>query len=469
VADGEHWLGAGDTRDAQVIDPTMNVLQARSVVTDDVIATVVQWNDHPEVTLGWESPEDRSADCVALGEPGCSTEDRYFSADYPGHLRRTIEAEVGGEVVYLVGALGGLVAPLRVPLWEVDGPHGVGLGNQYDPPPGAVPAGGSGFATFTEANFRRAAVIGEQVARAALRFLDAGEEVDGPAAVAYDSVEVYSRLSNIGFRLLLGTDSLDGFSGLGHTPAMLFTCPPLGPKTAATCTPDGYATELDPILAALNGGIGDIRVGDHGRTEVAYLRIGPVGMVFMPGEAVGELANGLPAGFDEDSSPWFEADLDLHADGTDYDLPGYVRAQMDDEYRWTVGMGNDEVGYIVPISDWRVLCPLDDVLGAGTCAGLHDAGVLDHPDSASGEQCKTVTDDPARLEDYGDGGDALALVCRYGQAAGEATSHYEETMSAGWDTAADMLAAVRQLTGGTSTERINPDFEGYWPGLPPPA
>jgi hypothetical protein len=138
---------------------------------------------------------------------------------------------------------------------------------------------------------------------------------------------------------------------------------------------------------------------------------------------------------------------------------------MPDRYRWTIGMGNDEIGYIVPISDWRIACPLD----AETCADLHESGVLAYPDSASGEQCKAVTEDPSLLEAYGAfEGAVLAGTCRYGQAVGEATSHYEETMAAGWDTAADMLAAVRELTGGTSTERINPAFEGYWRDLPPP-
>lgn len=458
---GEHWFGMGDTRDAQVIDPTMNVLQA-TALDGDVIATVVQWNNHPEVTLGWESPEDRSADCLAAGEPAdCSTEDRYFTADYPGHLRRTITEQVGGEVVYLVGALGGLVAPLRVPLWEVDGPDGVGLGNQYDPPPGAVPAGGSDFATFTEANFRRAAVIGEQAALAALRFLEVGEEIDGPAEVDYRSLDVYTRLSNIGFRVLL-VPTGDGHTALGHTPARLFTCPALGPKDASTCVDDGLATESDALA-------GDIRVGDHGRTEVAYLTLGPIGMVFMPGEAVSELAHGLPAGFDADPGAWFEASLDLHANGPAYDLPGYVRAQMDHDYEWTVGMGNDEIGYIVPLSDWRIACPveLDAVAGPGTCAGLAARGVLDHLDSASGAQCKAVVEGTSAPADPVDAF-LLGAVCRYGQALGEATSHYEETMAAGWDAAADMMAAVRALTGGTSTERINPDFPGYWRGLPPP-
>jgi hypothetical protein len=454
VAEGEHWFGMGDTRDAQIIDPTMNVLQA-TATNGEVIATAIQWNNHPEVTLGWTPPQDRSADCERLGEgPDCTLRNRYFTADYVGHLADTIEREVGGTTVYFVGALGALIAPLRVPMWEVDQ---VGLGDQYTPPAGAVPAGGEQFATFTEGNFRRAAVLGEQAALAALRFLEDGEDLTGTVPVAYESVPMYTRLSNIGFRHLLVLDD-EGRPNLGYTPGMLYTCPATGSKTADTCQPDDFAAQMDPL-------VGPIRVGDHMRTEVAYLRIGPVGMIFMPGEVASELVIGLPAQFDIDPQRWFEGPLHLHAAGEEYELPGYVRAMMPDRYKWTIGMGNDEVGYIVPLSDYRIAC----VAGAATCRNLHDAGFIDHPDGVSGEQCKAVTEDPSLLSGYpAPVAEAIAASCRYGQAFGRAESHYEETMSAGWDLADDMLDAIAELTDIAPTGRINPEFAGHWRGFPPP-
>ena len=70
VAAGEHWFGAKDGTDPQVYDPRLNVLQA----TDEkggVIATLVQWNNHPEMTLGWSPPLDAiDDDCVTLGLVG---------------------------------------------------------------------------------------------------------------------------------------------------------------------------------------------------------------------------------------------------------------------------------------------------------------------------------------------------------------------------------------------------------------
>lgn len=455
VADGEMWWGMRDSRDPVVLDPTMNVLQA-TATDGETIATLVQWNNHPEVTLGWTPTADTSDDCAALGEPAPCTRNRYFTADFTGWMSRTIEAEVGGVAPVFVGALGGLVTPLRATLWEVD--DEVGLGNQFDPPPGAQPVGGA--SDFTEANFRRAYVLGREAARYALSLLDDGETL-AAAPIDYRSVDVYTRLTNIGFRFLLSVDEETGRTALGHTPAELFSCPAGGPKTDDSCELDGFASEFDANVG------GPVRVGDHFRTEVAYLTLGPIGMLFMPGEVVGELVVGLPAGFDDDPERWFAGDTALHASGEDYDTGGYVRALMPERYRWTIGLGNDELGYVMPLSDWRILC----VAGAANCAALHQAGVIAHPDSLSGAQCKRLADDPATITEYPEfAREAVIGSCTYGQAFGQANSHYEETNSAGWDLAEDLLDATSQLTGVERTgERIDPDFPGYWAGFPPPS
>jgi hypothetical protein len=46
--------------------------------------------------------------------------------------------------------------------------------------------------------------------------------------------------------------------------------------------------------------------------------------------------------------------------------------------------------------------------------------------------------------------------------------HYEETNSAGWDIANDMLDAIGQLTGSADPTEVNPDFPGWYEkNLPP--
>jgi len=459
VASGQHWFGMDDG-DPQIMDPTMNVLQAVRADGRGVVATVVQWNNHPETTLNWAPTSDLSADCAVLGWTGdqCNAEGRYFTADYPGILSRRIHDKVGGEALYFVGALGHLVGPGGANIWEVDKAHP--LGDQFHPPAGAAVPGGDGF-TYTSRNFRRTVVLGEQTAAAALRILGHAEWIRRPS-IDFRRQTFYSRLSNIGFRVLLVPDPATGFTRLGHAVPTAYTCPAIGPKTDATCTDVGVATEEDPF-------VGTIRKGDHLRSEVGYLHIGPVGMMFLPGESAGELVQGLPADFRTDPGRWYEGPLGDEAFGADYVTPGYVHKRMHDRYEWTIGLGNDELGYIFPISNWRVKCVADEVAGPGTCQALHDAGVIEFPDAVAGTTCKAITEDPSRLDAYPpDAALAVSASCRYGQALGEAKAHYEETNSAGWDLAADMLAAVAALTGDAHPEQVNPDFPGYWKNYPPP-
>jgi hypothetical protein len=459
VGAGEHFFSLDDGTDPQVIDPSMNVLQA--VATNGrTIGTVVQWNNHPETTLGWSPPADISAECDQLGWTGdeCTAEGRYFTSDYAGVLSRTIEAEVGGEALYFVGALGHIVGPGGANVWEVDDDHPVG--NGFTVPDGAAVPGGDEF-TYTDDNFRRQVVIGEQAAYKALDIIDGGEWLRH-RAITWKEQTFYSRLSNIGFRLLLVVDPTTGRPSLGHNSPPAYTCPPTGPKTDETCVAVGDATEADPFL-------GEIRAGDHLKSAVGYLRIGDVGMMFLPGEVAGELVIGFPAEFREDPDRWYEEEPDRHTRGDAYTTPGYVVNRMSDRYRFTIGLGNDELGYIFPISNWRVSCVADLIAGPGTCQALYEAGVIEFPDAVAGETCKAITEDPGLLDQYPpDAAEAVAGSCRYGQALGEASGHYEETNSAGWDLAADMLDAVGVVTDNTDPEQVNPGFPGYWSGNLPP-
>ena len=452
VAEGEHFFGLGDGRDPQVIDPTLGVLQA-TATNGDTIATLVFWANHPEVTLGWEPTADISEACAVLGWTGsqCSSEGRYFTADYPGWASRIIEDEVGGEALFFNGAIGDLVTPLRAAVWEVtaDAPLGLGL----EPPAGAEAAGGG--ANYDNRNFRRTYLVGEQLALAVLDLLDKAKPVRDPS-VAYEVEEFYTRMSNIGFRLLL-VRGADGYTQLGHTPPMLYNCPATGPKNDATCVPDEFATVGDPF-----GLIGQIRRGDHAKTRAAYLRIGPVGIMWLPSEVGPESTIGMPAGYVDDPGVWHREDIDLHASGEDYVTSGYVKNRMDDEYRWVVGLGNDELGYAVPLSDYRIACVADALAGPGTCAQLHAVGAIDFADAVSGQQCKTITEDPSALAALGPAALPVQASCIYGQALGEAEDHYEETNSAGWDLEADILGAVGRLTGNDDPTVVNPDFDGLW-------
>jgi hypothetical protein len=217
---------------------------------------------------------------------------------------------------------------------------------------------------------------------------------------------------------------------------------------------------------------GAIRVGDHLRSAVEYVRIGPVGMMFMPGEVPGQLTYGLPKSFRSTPAQWYEEPDGPQAFGNAYQTPGYIVRRMSDTYKWTVGLGSDEIGYFVPLSNYRIRC-VADLFQPGACAALYAGGAIEFPDAVAGATCKAITEDPGLLGGYPPAAaEAVAASCRYGQALsgvlGEADGHYEETNSAGWDIAQDMMDAVAALTGNSDATQVNPDFEGWWQGHLPP-
>lgn|GEM_PF-1061188 len=454
VAAGAHWFGAKDGTDPQIYDPSLHVLQA-SDANGDAIATLVQWNDHPEATLGWEPPlEAIEDDCALLGLVGdeCRAEGRYFTADFPGILREDLKARYGGEVAFLNGALGVIIGPGGAQVWEVDETHP--LGNQMVAPPGAVAPGGG--TNYTEENFRRTEIIGEQLALAVGRLLDAATPLDRPL-LSYDVHPFYTRLSNFGFRVLTVVDEETGRPSLGHTPAPLYECPPLGPKSDATCVDDGFEVLQDGAVGVA------YRKGDHVKTAVEYVRLGPIGMMFLTGEIPSEITNGLPAGFRTAPEAWYAEDPELHAQGAAFTIPGFVRQRMSDTYEWTIGLGSDQLGYHVPISNFRALCVGDELIGEGVCQELYESGSIEYPDAVAGTTCKQVAESPTGTEPF-----LVVASCRYGQALGEADGHYEETNSAGWDLVEDLMDAVAALTGSEDSTEVNPDFPGWWPGRLPP-
>lgn len=459
VAEGTHYFGGSDLAGLAVFDPTLGVLQARAS-DGRVIATLVQWSNHPESTLNWAPPRDRIAKaCEVLGWDGdaCSAEGRYLTADFPGALARWLGRRVGGEVVYVNGAVGAMASPLDVPAWEIS--ERAPLGDGYTPPANAMPPGSEGT-DFRVRNFRKAILIGEQLGVAVERLLQDAQPL-APSQLDVRHQDFFTRMSNIGFRKLAVVDPQTGRSGLGFKPGPLFTCPATGPKTSPTCQDDGRQVEEDAV-------VGPIRRGDHTRSAVSVLRLGELSLAFLPGEVPGELVIGLPKDIRRTPAMWADEQPDQHTPPDRIEIPGYVKRLVPGRWRWVVGLGNDELGYILPISNYRVLCVADKLAGPGACAKLHAAGAIDFPDAIAGARCKTLAEQPEAAAALPEGArDAVLGSCRYGQALGRAAGHYEETNSAGWDVAADMMAALSQLTGVSDRSQINETFAGYHHRFPP--
>ncbi len=467
VASDEHRFGVSDGRDPIVIDPSLRVMTAVGDETGDALATIVQWASHPETTLGFaqEFGHDITADCAAKGwaMDDCTAEGRYFTSDYPGVMRDVVRSEIGGEVLYLNGAIGSQIGPGEAPVWVVDDSHPVG--NGWTVPDGAVPVAGA--ADFTDENFATAEAIGTQLGLHVLQLASSVTPVASTGSsgqIEWREQSFFTRLTNIGFRVLLA----DG--DLGWQLPMAYSCP--RPFDEETCVSDDGAFVDDPVLTPLVGS--QIRVGDVLRTRIVHVRIGDVGFMFLPGELPPELVIGLPADWATDSDQYYVAADEQHARGDDYRTPGYLLDLVDEPTTFVVGLGGDELGYWVPLNEVKMRCAADILGPEGGCAAAFEAGLIDFVDGVSGTQCRTIEDVPALL---GAADPALAQIaldsCRYGQALGrelgEPPGHYEETNSAGWDLVDDTWAAAVQLFGRDGSGSINPNNPGYTLYNPPPS
>jgi hypothetical protein len=458
---GEHRFGMNDGRDPVVFDPRLNVLDLKNAENGTAIATVVQWSSHPEVTLGWDPPEvpNLAAICIEKGwdADSCTAEGRYFTADYPGVLRENLQAAGFGDILYLNGPLGNQIGPGGSDIWDVTKTP---IGNGWNAPANAQPV--AGCEDLRCRNFARTHAVGVQLAQAVIDLV-ASADVITVEKVSLSSQTFYTNLTNIGFRLLIA----DG--DLAWQNPVLYVCKVDKPKTDETCVSDDGAVETDPVLTPLTDS--EIRVGNVFKTRISFLDLGSVGFIFMPGEVPPELVVGLPTDFDTNTAKYYLDGPGLHAEGVDYDFPGYLMSLVERDVLFTVGLGTEQLGYWVPVSEYRLKC-LEIALPVGvTCADLNARGIIEHPDAVGGLTCKKITDDAAALEEYGADAAAVAAVCRYGQALGrelgEPEGHYEETNAAGWDLVDDMWNAATVLFGNQGSGRINPDNPGYTIQYPP--
>ncbi len=81
------------------------------------------------------------------------------------------------------------------------------------------------------------------------------------------------------------------------------------------------------------------------RTEISVFSIGPASFVTVPGEIYPEIINGgveSPEGRDYKIKP--------------VEVPS-IRQQMGGEYKFVIGLANDEIGYIIPKSQWDEKAP----------------------------------------------------------------------------------------------------------------
>jgi hypothetical protein len=108
------------------------------------------------------------------------------------------------------------------------------------------------------------------------------------------------------------------------------------------------------------------------RSELAVFKVGPVSFTTLPGEVYPELVNG---GIEEPEGADFKEGI--------IENPA-IRELMTGRFKFIIGLGNDEVGYIIPRSQWDVKAPFtygresapygeENSLGPETAGIIHSA------------------------------------------------------------------------------------------------
>lgn len=269
-----------DTRDPKIYDPTVTAVQfVDDAMPTRTVATWVNWAAHPEYV---------------------GSRNNELSADYVHWLRDTIEnglpAEsipgVGGMAVFVNGALGGQV-----------GPGG-----------GVQPRDAMGV-TVTEEGFRKAEVVGTNVARLTLQALARDGMESREVAVSYRTAPIHAAVENIGYGIFYNSGIFDR-ELLNFNNRM-----PVGPNNRAWV-----------------------------RSRVTYFQVGPVATITAPGELHPELW----VGFDPRWS-WGQTTLRMMDNAPDLATaprPPYLRDVMlmnpGVRYAFVGGLGEDFLGYIVP-------------------------------------------------------------------------------------------------------------------------
>jgi hypothetical protein len=285
-----------DTRMPQVFDSNVRVLRFVQPASQQTLGMLVTWANHPEVL--WNANTALTSDFVHYLRAGIEEGIVYDNA--------TLKPGVGGQVVYMNGALGGLMTTLD------DTPVVDTVLNQ----------------TLVTPSFEKARSVGYRVSEAVLNAIASGAEQDlADSTLAWTAKSILLPVDNIKFR----------------------------------------AAALLRIIRR------KFESGFKTRSEVGLLQLGDVWIGTVPGELYPEIADG-----------GVEA-----PEGNDFKLAEPVevpplRSVMKGRMNMLIGLTNDQIGYIVPRSQWDEKAPFtygetsapygeENSLGSKTAPIIHKA------------------------------------------------------------------------------------------------
>jgi hypothetical protein len=237
-------------------------------------------------------------------------ENTLITSDFPDLLRKGLETGVvydsytregyGGVSIFVNGSVGGLMTPLRITI--VDGE-------------------GTSFQDYT---FEKNDAFGKVMAEQAMDAIDGAEEATDDT-LSFSAQEFELPVDNFGFQAMFVTNII--------------------PREVYSYNPEELIDEDNTPYV---------------RTEIAHLRVGPISFVTVPGEIAPELVIG---GYDgshigDPNKTLVDEDNENPPDLSQAPQGPYIRDIIPSTHPWLVGMGNDELGYILPEYDFQ----LDDRL-----------------------------------------------------------------------------------------------------------
>jgi hypothetical protein len=262
-----------DSRLPIVKDGVLRVVRLKRAGLQDTVGLVVQWGCHPE-SLG---PKNRD-----------------ITADFPWATVAALEKQYGCPVVYLSGAVGGLMSNPS--------------GRVFDDAGKSLPDG----------NFEYARRYGELVAALADKAITSAQPLDvTPFKVASKAIAVPVHNSLYRAARAIGVIQREGFVWSGDFQTL---GDPMTPETA------GQESAVE--------------------SEVAYLRLGELHVACIPGEIYPELVYGR-----------FQEPVEPNVDFPDAPLEPTITSLMPSPKWLLVGLANDELGYIIPKRQWDKAAP----------------------------------------------------------------------------------------------------------------
>jgi hypothetical protein len=224
-----------------------------------------------------------------------SSKNNLITSDFAHALRAGIEDGVGDR-----GGLGGVTVYLQGSVGGLMTPLGVEVNGSTDP------------------TFERADAMGRALAEATYTALDSAEALESPG-LAFSATEFLVPVENTIFRLAFQIGILD------------------------RAVYDAEGTQL----AEFQGTTGFVK------TQALVLTLGPLTLYSVPGELFPELAVGGYDGSRSFGEPVVPDDP-LAPDLSAAPEPPYLHDLMPGRHRWVIGLGMDELGYMVPPYDFKL-------------------------------------------------------------------------------------------------------------------